>query len=792
MTGGASTTVSTEGTVSGRAPRRGDREIFLDAIRTVALLRVVLWHATGAPPVTYLVAAVPTMFFVNGSLLANSLRRGVLPVLRDRAQRILVPLWVFAAGAFATMAIAHAIDGTDATAVPWRNIVLWMLPLADPTGSQWEGGYMASPLWYLRALLWILLLSPVLLWLVRRTRGAVIGASVATVFVLEWLARAEVWNGTWAWRFGDLALYATFSMLGFAHRDGRLAWLTRRRWAVAAVVSAAAAAAWALTQPIPDGVVNDSHPAHLLVGFAWLGAFFAARPAIEQLARTRPASAAISWVSQRTLTIYLWHSTAIIVTYELLRRSGVSFPPGGWVVALLAGTALVTSVFVLCFGWVEDTANHRARHAWPVPKFSGAAAHVHRFASASAVAGALVLFASANATVFEEHRAEAAGEPATPRLRVPSRAPTVPVFVAPGDVAVLAASPTLPGPEDTSTVAVDEARGADAPAPAPTVRAPFDETTVAALISAIDRWVLDNGAAGIEVAIVRPGSIDWSYGRGADPFTGSAVGPQTAFDIESITKTFTAALVWQQVDRGTIDPDAPLPTMVAAPDLPAARLTVRQLLSHTSGLVNYRDTPEYLDDPSAIASPVDAVRASTRQPLAFAPGTQVAYSSSNYLVLGLLLEQVTGQRYDVLLADLVTGAGLGAVVHRPPSPGLPNFSTAGVTMSASQLAQWGVALLRDNTPGLSPASLQAMRAISPGSGFGAGLIGYCPCTLRPDGTVQWSALGHTGGSSELQYVAGDDVAIALFVSDSIYEPEGRYDAVQSLLETLRLIVARGA
>lgn len=792
VTGGASTTVSTEGSATGRAERRGDREIFLDAIRTLALIRVVLWHATGAPPVTFLVAAVPTMFFVNGSLLAKSLRRGVLPVLRDRAQRILVPLWVFAAGAFATMAIAHAIDGTDATAVPWRNIVFWMLPVADPTGSQWEGGYMASPLWYLRALLWILLLSPVLLWSVRRTRGAVIGLSVATVFVLEWLARTDRWNGTWAWRFGDLALYATFSMLGFAHRDGRLAWLTRRRWAVGAIVSALAAAGWAATQTIPDGVVNDSHPAHLLVGFAWLGAFFAARPAIEQLARTRPVSAAIDWVSQRTLTIYLWHSTAIIVTYELLRRSGVSFPPGGWVVMLLTGTALVTSVFVLCFGWVEDTANHRVRHAWPVPKFAGSAAHVHRFASASAVAGALVLFASANATVFEEHRAEAAGEPATPRLRVPSRAPTVPVFVAPGNVAVLAVPSTPGGAAAPSAGVTADASSAVVAPPSPPVRAAFDATTVAALTTTIDRWMADNGAAGIEVAIVRPGSIDWSYGRGSDPFTGAAVGPQTAFDIESITKTFTATLVWQQVDRGTIDPDAPLPALVAVPELPAQRLTVRQLLSHSSGLVNYRDTPEYLADPGSIASPVAAVAASARQPLAFAPGTRVAYSSSNFLVLGLLLEQVTGQRYDTLLSGLVDGAGLGTVIHRPPSPGLPNFSTAGVTMSASQLARWGVALLRDNTPSLSPASLQAMRAISPGSGFGAGLIGYCPCTIRPDGAVQWSALGHTGGSSELQYVFGDDVAIALFVSDSIYEPEGRYDAVQSLIEAVRFIVDAGA
>ncbi len=770
--------------------RRGEREVFLDALRTVALIRVILWHATGAPAVTYVIAAVPTMFFVNGSLLAKSFERGVLPVLRDRARRILVPLWVFAAGAFVTMSVAHAIDGTEATEVPWRELVFWLFPVADPTGSQWEAGYMAAPLWYLRAFLWILLLSPLLVQLVRRTGGAVVGVSFAAVFVLEWLARSGRWTGSWAWRVGDLALYATFSMLGIAHRNGRLAWMTRRHWATVAATAAGAAAVWLATQPVPDHVVNDSHPAHLLVGLAWLGAFFTVRPAIERLARTRPAGAAISWVSQRTITIYLWHSTAIIVAYELLRRSGVSFPPGGWVALLLVGTVLVTSVFVLCFGWIEDAANHRVRHLWPVPKFSGSAAHMHRFATASAVAGSLVLFASANATVFEAHRAEAAGQPATPKLRVPSRAPTVPVFVPTGDVAAVA----LPAITDSPGVVTTDPPAADPAIQTAAVVLParFDETTAAALRTAIDRWVTANGAAGIDVAIVRPGSIDWTYAAGTDPFTGSSVTPATTFDIESITKTFTASLVWQQIDRGTIVLDAPLPALTAVPTLQAQRFTVRQLLSHRSGLVNYRETPEYQANPSAIASPIAALVASARQPLLFAPGTQVAYSSSNYLVLGLLLEQVTGRSYDDLLTELVASGGIGPVVHQPPAAGLPNFSTAGITVTASQLARWGVALLRDNTPGLSAASAAAMRPSSPDSGLGAGLIGYCPCSLGTGGTILWSAFGHTGGSSEMQYVPGVDVGIAVFVSDSIYEPEGRYDAVQALIEEARRIVAAGA
>ena len=65
--------------------------------------------------------------------------------------------------------------------------------------------------------------------------------------------------------------------------------------------------------------------------------------------------------------------------------------------------------------------------------------------------------------------------------------------------------------------------------------------------------------------------------------------------------------------------------------------------------------------------------------------------------------------------------------------------------------------------------------------------GEPPC---PDGTVQWSAYGHTGGSSQVLYAPAEDLAVALFVSDSIYEPEGRYDAVQGLLDSLRTTLRR--
>ncbi len=433
--------LTTEPVEPAKAP---NREVFLDAIRTLAIVRVVLWHALGAAVLTYVVAAVPAMFFVTGSLLAKSLRKGARSVIVDRARRILVPLWAFTVTAFAVMVVAHRVDGTAKTSVPWRDLVFWLLPLDDPHGSVWEGGYLSSPLWYLRALLWLIIASPVLLRLVRRSRIVAFSAVVVGLGVLEWLVRTGRWYSPWSWRLGDLFLYAGFLMAGFCHRDGRLDAMTRRRWMMVALTFGVAAAVWCSTQMAADHVVNDSHPAHLLIGAMWLCLLFWARPSIERFAAVRPVAAFIAFVNQRSITIYLWHSTAIIVAFELLRRAPISFFPGGKVIALLGSTAVITLVFVLIAGRIEDFANRRPRRTWPgrVTKPGWRGLGIPLPALALTVAGSLLLVAAAGETAFNGNRSEAAAAPpatpvglaaaatttAGPALRIPSQQPKAPVF----------------------------------------------------------------------------------------------------------------------------------------------------------------------------------------------------------------------------------------------------------------------------------------------------------------------------------------------------------------------------
>lgn len=772
------------------------REVFLDAVRVIALLRVVLWHALGLPVLTYFVAAVPTMFFVTGSLLAKSLRRGARKVIVDRARRILVPLWLFAVGAYVAMSIAHLLDGTSKTEVPWKDIPFWVLPIDDPVGSKWEGGYISSPLWYLRALLWLIFLSPLLLWIVRRMKGVALALPLTAIFVLEWLAQRGSFTGTWAWRVGDLALYATFVMLGFVHRLGGLDRLTRRRWAFIGLLSAGAATWWCLTEPVPGNVVNDSHPAHLFVGLGWLSAFFVARPLIERAAALRPVHALIGGISQRTITIYLWHSTAVIISFEVLRRVDMSFPPGGWVVALLLWTAGITTVFVLAFGWVEDLANKRSARIWPsaAPTQRRGLRGVPFVVVNISVIGIMVLFGAADENVFHGRRAEASSEPAGasvttvakgPALRVPSQAPKAPVFVATTTVPAVSTT-TADGTATGATGAAPSTTSVSSSTTTPGPRS-FDVAMTKALTDTINAWLKTNNSPGIEVAIYQPGFNDWAFATGTDPATSKAVNTTTRFDIESITKTFTATLVWQAIDQGIIDPDKAIGPLKAVSQFTYTQLTPRQLLAHRTGLLNYRDTPEYQQNPASIDTPQNALAASSRQPLKFTPGAQSDYSSSNYLVLGFLLEQTTGRTYDSLVADLVTQAGLGSVPHLPPAPSQPNFSTAGLTPTATQLTHWAVALLKDNAPKLSASAQTAMRTIDAASSVGAGIIGYCPCTRTADGSPNFGAFGATGGYTWLEYAPADNLAIVINVTDSIYNPDGRIESAQVLIDQLRVI-----
>jgi D-alanyl-D-alanine carboxypeptidase len=128
----------------------------------------------------------------------------------------------------------------------------------------------------------------------------------------------------------------------------------------------------------------------------------------------------------------------------------------------------------------------------------------------------------------------------------------------------------------------------------------------------------------------------------ADVRTGRAMGPNDQFRIASLTKTFVAAVVLQLVAEHKITLDQPIAGLLPEPVPNAEQITVRELLNHTSGLVDYSDSPGF--DPGAEYTPAQLIALGVAQAPYFAPGTGFHYSSTNYIVLGEIVDQLTGHR----------------------------------------------------------------------------------------------------------------------------------------------------
>ncbi|MFF7748341.1 serine hydrolase domain-containing protein [Streptomyces sp. NPDC007971] len=154
-----------------------------------------------------------------------------------------------------------------------------------------------------------------------------------------------------------------------------------------------------------------------------------------------------------------------------------------------------------------------------------------------------------------------------------------------------------------------------------------------------------------------------------DLATGAKVPRDGQVRIGSNTKTFTAVVVLQLVGEGRIGLDAPvgtyLPGLVRGDGIDGRRITVRQLLQHTSGLPDYS---KYLSDDIRYYDPRELLDVALRHKADFAPGTQWAYSNTNYLVAGLLVQKVTGHP----LAEEIDRRVIGRVGLRHtyfPAPG---------------------------------------------------------------------------------------------------------------------------
>jgi D-alanyl-D-alanine carboxypeptidase len=144
-----------------------------------------------------------------------------------------------------------------------------------------------------------------------------------------------------------------------------------------------------------------------------------------------------------------------------------------------------------------------------------------------------------------------------------------------------------------------------------------------------------------------------AYGP-ADMATGLVNQPETRFDVGSLNKLFTATAILRLARDGALGLDDTLGRFLD--DFPphvAERVTVRQLLEFRSGFGDYLEHPRFLEDPKRFNAPGDFLPLARAQELHFEPGAGVRYSNMGYVLLGAILERVTGRGYHDVMDELV-------------------------------------------------------------------------------------------------------------------------------------------
>lgn len=286
--------------------------------------------------------------------------------------------------------------------------------------------------------------------------------------------------------------------------------------------------------------------------------------------------------------------------------------------------------------------------------------------------------------------------------------------------------------------------------------------------------------------------------------------------IGSNTKTFTAVVVLQLVAEGKLDLDAPveryLPKLVRGDGIDGNAITLRQLLNHTSGLPNYTNflAEGLLPYQHWYAEPRTLLDLALEQPATDPPGTKFAYSNTNYLVAGLIVEKVTHRPVGEQITrriikplklrrtyfpgvgeELLRGPHPHGYHHDDPARPLvdvseqdPSFGWAAGQMvsTPSELNRFFVALLEGRL--LKPEQLRAMKTTVPApelgknARYGLGLVSNpLPC-----GGLAWGHGGTITGYSTTN-AATDDGRAATVAVTNLPRSEEQLGRIQAVVDS---------
>lgn len=273
---------------------------------------------------------------------------------------------------------------------------------------------------------------------------------------------------------------------------------------------------------------------------------------------------------------------------------------------------------------------------------------------------------------------------------------------------------------------------------------PFDPVLAGQLQQKIDSMRLANNIKGIAAGVYCPGMGIWQGASGIS-HPGTPITADMEFAIGSNTKLFTGVLLLKLAEHQLIGLDDSIYQYLPPLTNIDSSITIRQLLNHTSGIADVTGVPGYpdsiLNNPNRIYTPAELLTW-VGTPL-FAPGTGWSYCNTNYLLAGMIAENVTGLTYGQLLRDsLLTPLQLDSTfldvyenvlytIAHPWSSGVNNNGVPRVSLNsaagaagamysnASEMVQWYKALMNGQV--LQPSSFQAMTTFVGSGNYGIGM-----------------------------------------------------------------------
>ncbi len=807
----------------------------LDGLRALAVISVMLYHADFRVVGGYL--GVESFFALSGFLITALLlteyqRHGAIDIVDfwiRRARRLLPAFLVTVVGTLLLAAFLlpeelpflHGdVLASLAFAMNWKLIIgqqSYVDALARPS--------LLQHLWSLAVEEQFYLVWPILFAIGMRLLGravfltAVVAAALASAGLMAvWYDPGSdplrVYYGTDT-RASAILAGAALALFWTPERRatiGRLLGPLLEIIGVGALIGLLAAYAW----------LYEHHPLLYLGGFqlVTLMTVVVIGAATYPKARVLPwllEAAPLRWIGLRSYGLYLWHWPIFLVT-----RPGIDLRWDGWLITLLRfglTTILAWASYRLIerpirtrgvAGWWDDV-QFRTANLVSFVRSPARMSTVVPGVAVGVVIGLILMLSWTAHLPTTPHNTPVSSAPTTsaanvnpevPVIReVPTSVPNDGIAITPDDTkssldGILRAAPLLLRPS-----APTQPSPQDIPA-----LSTLDANLTADLQHLLNDSVADTFVPGAVLAVSVPGYATWTGASGlADRGTARRMQPDTPIRLASVSKLFTAVVVMQLVEEGRITLDAPVSTWLREPIPDADRISIRQLLQHTSGLYDYLEDrtliAEMQREPEYEWAPEELVAYAAQFPLR--PRGEWDYSSTNYVVLGMLVEEVTGQSLateirqrvfepldlqntvflpqEVAPANLAHGYSNGTDITNASMSFA--YATGNIVSTVEDLQRFGRALFAEELVQAETRDLM-LQFVSGRGQYGMPALEYGLGVMQNQLPLETGAagrdpqagrvIGHTGGyggfRTALWYVPSSGITIALSLNQAFTDP----------------------